>query len=266
MRDRYTHGHHDSVLRAYRARTAANSAQYLVPHLNRGDRLLDVGCGPGTISADLAELVAPGEVVAIDRAPEVLDEARGVAAGRGLTNIAFEMGDVYSLDHPSGSFDVVHAHQVLQHLSDPVSGLREMRRLARDGGLVAVRDADYAAMTWYPADASLDKWREIYSAVARSNNSEPDAGRRVLAWAHEAGFSEVVPSASAWCFADEETRTWWSQLWVGRMTESSIADQAVSKGIATTEELAEVAEGFEAWGAHADAWFTVTHGEILARP
>src|SRR6476620_1118472 len=148
--DVYTHGHHDSVLQSHRWRTAANSAGYLLPHLHPGDSLLDVGCGPGTITADLVAAVAPGRVVAIDRSGDVLEEARTAAPDADV-----RLGDVYALDHPDGEFDVSHAHQVLQHLTDPVAALAEMRRVTRPGGLVAVRDADYAAMTWYPANAGL---------------------------------------------------------------------------------------------------------------
>src|SRR3712207_1674237 len=132
----YTHGHHASVLASHRWRTAENSAAYLLPHLRPGLDLLDVGCGPGTITADLAARVAPGRVLGIDRAEGVLDEAR--EAGSAAT---FEVGDVYALDLPDDSFDVVHAHQVLQHLSDPVAALREMARVCRRGGLVAVPGA-----------------------------------------------------------------------------------------------------------------------------
>ena len=141
--DRYTHGHHESVLRSHTWRTAQNSAGFLLPHLKSGDSLLDVGCGPGTITMDLAELVAPGHVVGIDRSNEVIERAREAAEARALSNLSFEVGDVYHLEFEDDSFDVVYAHQVLQHLSDPTRALREMRRVLRDGGWLAVRDGDY---------------------------------------------------------------------------------------------------------------------------
>jgi ubiquinone/menaquinone biosynthesis C-methylase UbiE len=264
--DRYTHGHHDSVLASHRTRTAANSAAYLLPHLEAGQRLLDVGCGPGTITVDLAQRLAPGEVVALEREASVLAEVERLAVGRGVDNLTTVVGDVYGLAYADGEFDVVHAHQVLQHLSDPVAALREMRRVTRPGGLVAARDADYAAMTWYPLDPRLDRWLEIYHAVARSNGAEPDAGRRMLAWAKAAGFSEVVPSASTWVFADASSRGWWGETWARRTLDSDVATQAVAEGIATRQELEQAAAGWYAWREHPDAWFAVLHGEILGRP
>jgi ubiquinone/menaquinone biosynthesis C-methylase UbiE len=91
-------------------------------------------------------------VVGIDREPGPLATATADARGKGLDNLEFRVGDAYALDFPDDSFDVVHAHQVLQHLTDPVAALTEMRRVCRPGGIVAARDADYAAMTWHPAN------------------------------------------------------------------------------------------------------------------
>ena len=150
--DRYAHGHHASVLRSHRWRTAENSAAYLLPHLRPRDRLLDVGMGPGTITVDLAERLSEGWVTGIDSAETAVVATRELAAERGAGRITAEVGNVYALAYADDSFDVAHAHQVLQHLSDPVAALIEMRRVVRSGGVVAARDADYAAMTWYPTD------------------------------------------------------------------------------------------------------------------
>ncbi|MFD3493051.1 class I SAM-dependent methyltransferase [Streptomyces sp. NPDC058690] len=261
----YTHGHHESVLRSHRWRTAANSAAYLIGELRPGMAVLDVGCGPGTITADLAALVAPGPVTAVDTTEEILDEAAEVAAERGLDNIEFTTADVHELDFPDDSFDVVHAHQVLQHVGDPVQALREMRRVCRPGGIVAARDSDYAAMAWYPEVPVMDEWQELYRRVARTNGGEPDAGRRLLSWARQAGFTDITPSAAAWCFATPENRVWWSGLWADRTVGSVYAKLAVDGGHATTEQLNDIAAAWRTWGEQDDAWFMVPHGEVLCR-
>jgi SAM-dependent methyltransferase len=265
--DVYTHGHHESVLRSHRWRTAANSAGYLREHLRPGDRLLDVGCGPGTLTVDLARLVAPGDVVGIDTADDVLELARDGAAQAGVGNVTFRSGDATELPFADGTFDVVHAHQVLQHLSDPVAALKEMRRVTRPGGLVAVRDADYAAMTWYPPSTGLDEWLSLYHEVTAANRAEADAGRRLLAWAMDAGFraDDLTPSASAWCYATPEERVWWAQLWADRVLSSAFAEQAVAYGLADDVTLEVVAEAWRSWGAEPAGWFAILHGELLAR-
>ena len=155
MTHRYTHGHHESVLRSHNWRTAENSAAYLLPLLEPGTALLDIGCGPGTITADLAQRVAPGPVTAVDASARVLAVARAEADRRGLANVSFAEADVQRLDFADDSFDVVHAHQVLQHVADPVQALREMRRVCRPGGHVAVRDSDYRGFVWYPQPPGL---------------------------------------------------------------------------------------------------------------
>ncbi|WP_103500993.1 methyltransferase domain-containing protein [Streptomyces sp. SM14] len=266
----YTHGHHEAVLRSHRRRTAENSAAYLLPRLRPGLALLDVGCGPGTITAGLAHRVAPGPLTALDSSGSVLDAARAACAAQGVGNATFTTGDVTALEFADGTaegtgFDVVHAHQVLQHLGDPVAALREMRRVCRPGGTVAARDADYAAMTWYPRPPGLDLWLRVYDDVARANGGEPDAGRRLLSWAGQAGFTDIEPSASVWCFATEEDRAWWSGLWAERTLSEGYARMAVDGGHATTAELDRAAEGWRQWGAAADGWFAVLHGEILCR-
>jgi SAM-dependent methyltransferase len=263
--DTYTHGHQDAVLRSHRWRTAENSAAYLLPHLRPGMSLLDVGCGPGTLTADLAARVAPGDVLAIDVSVEVIAEAAAHARKVGATNLTFTVGDFRSAGLVAGSFDVVHAHQVLQHLRDPVGALTEMRRLVRPGGMVAARDGDYSAMVWSPPDPLLDRWREIYLAVTRHNGAEADAGRRLLHWAREAGFREIAFSTSNWTFATPADRGWWSELWGERTISSAFGQQAVEYGIAPAAELEEIAAGWRAWGALPDAVFIVVGAEILAR-
>ena len=261
-RETYSHGHHASVLAAHARRTAETSAAYLLPHLRPGDVLLDVGSGPGTITADLAGRVS--EVVGLDPAPAAVAAAREHVAARGLTNVRVDVGDVYALDAPDGTFDVVHAHQVLQHLADPVAALREMRRVCRPGGLVAVRDADYATMTWFPETPELDEWLALYEALARRNGGEPDAGRRLKAWALVAGFEDVTASASVWCYASPEDLAWWTGTWAERLTASSFATGALEHGLADRPELERLAAGWLAFGADPRAWFLVPHGEVLA--
>jgi SAM-dependent methyltransferase len=259
----YLHGHHDSVLRSHRWRTAENSAGYLLPRLAATARVLDVGCGPGTITVDLAASVPQGEVIGVDTAGDVLDFARQEASRQGRPNVAFEAGDAYHLPFGDGSFDVVHAHQVLQHLSDPVAALAEMRRVGRPGGLVAARDSDYGGMLWYPEDPELAEWRALYQRVARAVGGEPDAGRRMLSWAQAAGFAAVAASASVWCYAAAAERAWWGGLWAERLTESPFGDRAVQHGLATRKDLERLAAAWLRWAACDDGWFLIPHGEVL---
>ncbi|TCK00639.1 class I SAM-dependent methyltransferase [Nocardia alba] len=259
----YTHGFHGSVLRTQRWRTAENSAAYLIEHLRAGSTLLDVGCGAGTISADLADLIAPGKLTAVDSSPEVIASARAEAATRGCENIEFAVADALVLPFEDNFFDVVHAHQVLQHVSDPVRALTEMKRVCKPGGVVAVRESDYGAFSWYPESSPLDKWLRLYRQIARANGGEPDAGRRLLAWANRVGFDHHVIDSSTWCFADDEQRRWWGSMWAERITHSSIAEQLVTAGLAESDELAEISTAWLQWADNPDGYLTLVHGELL---
>ena len=263
MPEVYTHGHHESVLRSHKWRTAENSAGYLLPHLKPHMRILDIGCGPGTITAGLADRVPDGHVTGIDAAEGIVGQARAAAGER--TNLDFAVGDVYALDYPDGSFDVVHAHQVLQHLGDPVRALREMGRVTRPGGLVAVRDGDYGGFAWYPELPVLDEWRSLYMTVARGNGGEPNGGRHLLAWARRAGLTDITCSSSNWTYATDTDRSWWGGLWADRTVKSDYASAATAGGYATAADLERIADGWRTWAADQDGWFLVPNGEIICR-
>jgi len=260
--EHYTHGHVDSVLRSHRWRNADNSARYLLPELHRRTSILDVGCGPGNITIDLARRVSPGRVVGLDSSKMVIAEA--IARGADVdVDVEWQVGDVYRLPFAEGTFDVVHAHQVLQHLGDPVSALLEMKRVARVGGIVAARDSDYSSWSWFPDLPALDRWREMFIAVTRANAGEPEAGRYMVAWAHRAGFEEVRTSVTCWCFTTPEDVAWWSDIWAERVTGSPLAERAVELGIETEAGLEVIAEGWRRWAEHPDAYMSAPSTEIL---
>lgn len=266
----YTHGHAEAVLRSHRWRTVENSAAYLAPHLGADDALLDVGAGPGTITVDLAGRVA--RVTATEISEDALALSRAAAAEAGVANIDFAVEDVHGLTFADGTFDVVHAHQVLQHVADPVAALREMARVTKPGGLVAVRDADYGMFTWWPGmrdDADgfdgMARWLELYSMAARTNGGEPDAGRRLLSWAYAAGLDGALATSSTWTYASPDERQWWGGLWADRLTSTALGEQLVSSGLATRDEVEQMAGAWREWASEPDGWFCVPHGEILWR-
>lgn len=259
----YTQGHEPQTLASHGRRTAANSCAYLLPVLSPGMSVLDVGCGPGSITLDLAEVVAPGTVTGVEPVAAPLEVARAEAVRRGERRTRFEQASVLALPYPDGAFDVVHAHQVLQHLTDPVAALREMQRVCRPGGWVAARDADYAAMSWFPQEHGLDRWRSLYRRVARANGAEPDAGRRLRAWAREAGLTQVRFTSSTWTYADAQSCAWWGRSQCERYTGEVFARQAREQG-ATAADLRAIGDGWLRWGESPEAWFTIVHGELLA--
>jgi len=140
-----------------------------------------------------------------------------------------------------------------------------MRELTKPGGVVAVRDADFGSSHGFPMSAGLTAWLSLYYALARSNGGEPDAGRRLLSWAHEAGFDDVTPSASVWCFATPDERKWWGELWADRVTQSTFAEQSLETGLASEQDLQNIADAWRVWSRDRSGWVAILHGEIVAR-
>lgn len=260
----YTHGHHPSVLAAHAWRTIENSAAYLEPHLAPGASLVDVGSGPGSITIDFARRLGVEHVLGIDGAETAVLVARESAEAAGL-DVRFEQGDLYALPLADDSVDIAHAHQVLQHIGDPVGALREMARVVRPGGVVAARDQDAAGVLIHPLSPELARWLELSVSIPLANGGEARAGRRLLQWAHAAGLEDVTATASTWLFTADTDGPWWGALWAERVVSSTFADDAVRHGLATREELAAMSEAWRAWAAHPDAWMLMPHGEIVAR-
>ncbi len=261
--DRYTHGHHESVVQSHARRRAEVEAWFLLPRLEAGMRLLDAGCGPGTVTAGLARAVSPGEVIGLDAAPGVLEHARAHASEEAVDNVTFVAGDIYQLDVADAEFDVVFANQLLQHLTDPVRAIVEMRRVLKPGGLLAVRDADYATMSPHPKFPEFLDWNRLYHEVAYRNHAEPDAGRTLPAWVRAAGFPEIEILPNVVAMDGEEARVW-GRTWSQRILYSGIADQALEYGFADQSELHRISDGWAAWAESPEPFFMFTQIAVLA--
>jgi len=202
--------------------------------------------------------------VGVDASDAIVEEATVRAAGEDARNATFATASVYELPFPDGSFDAAFAHQLLQHLAEPVAALVEAKRVLRPGGLIGVRDADYATMTHHPHDPRLDRWLEIYHEVAHRHGGEPNAGRRLPAWLRSAGFTDIVATTSTWTYADPESRAHWAELWARRSTvEGPFTQTAFREGITNLDELLDIGNAFRAWARDENGWFAFIHGEAV---
>ena len=260
----YTHGHHESVLRSHKWRTVENSAQFLVPFLKDGSLLLDAGCGPGNISAGLAELIPNGKVVGIDFSTDIIEQAQQEYATPKYGNLEFKQGDIYNLNFEDDSFDIVYIHQVLQHLQHPVSALIELRRVLKPGGILACRDADYGSFTWYPELPQLARWRALYRDITQRNQAESNGGRFLKTWTIDAGLDPIEIGCSTWVFSNDHDREWWGSMWSKRVIESDFGSQAIAYGFSDEQELEEISNAFLEWANDPTGFWAVPNIEVIA--
>lgn len=262
----YSHGHHESVVKTHARRTVENSAAFLIPHIQPQHRILDVGCGPGSITTGLARLANKGQVIGCDAVQEVLGQAETLAKEQVLSNISFQKVDANTLPFEDGAFDIVFCHQVLQHVGDPVGILKEMRRVTKPGGVVAAREADYKGFVWYPESEGLDRWYNLYQRVHKANGAEPNAGRYLPQWARQAGFGAeaVTFSWDTWQYQQEEAKVF-GGAWVDRARYSAFSTTAKKYGLASDEEIEEISEAWAQFAAAENLFIIIPNGEILCR-
>jgi len=194
-RELYTPGYSEPTLRLMLKRTAAKHAAFFTPFLQRGMRLLDCGCGSGTITIDLANLISPGQVFGIDLELAQLRSAQD-GARQQQVSASFGVASVYALPFSDGCFDAVFAHALFEHLCEPVSALREMKRVLRSSGLVGIRSPDWAGWLVYPPSLLIEQAFHWFKQMQIANGGNPHVGRALKVLLRESGFSNISMSAS----------------------------------------------------------------------
>ncbi|CAK9032075.1 unnamed protein product [Durusdinium trenchii] len=212
-----------------------------------------VGCGPGSITRGFASRVS--SVVGVDSSAEVIATAKAKAAERDSEertgSVTFEVASAYELPYEDETFDVVFAHQLLQHLSEPLRALQEMRRVCKAGGLVAAREVAYSTMQGAPVLPGLHRWREVYMMTAQRNGGEPDAGLYLKKWMNSAGFTSLRFTTSTVTHSDSGTdaaaaKRFFGESWATRTLET-FGPQAVAFGFCSAGELDEMAAAWRSW-------------------
>ena len=266
QQDAYSVGYDAATLDFFQRRRAASHAAFFMSHLRPGMTLLDCGCGPGTITLDLADVVEPADVVGVDMEANQLRLALSQAGERETANLLFSVADLYSLPFPEDTFDAVFLHGVLEHMRDPVAALGEVRRVLRAGGLVGARHADFGGFLLEPAEPPLDRFVPLFEQLMIHNGGDPMAGRHQVRWLREAGFDTLAVSASydCWTTTPQETRRnagFLAQL----VASSGFAAQLVEARLVDKATLAQMSAAFEAWGVHPHAFAAEAWGEAVAR-
>jgi SAM-dependent methyltransferase len=256
MTETYTHGYQEWATQWMTQRSAQDAADFLLPHLKPGMRMLDCGCGPGSITTGLAALVAPGEAIGIDIEPRQVATAGALATERGIGNVSFQVGSVYELPFPDASFDAVLAHTLVEHLGDPLAAFREVRRVLRPGGVFGVRDPDYSLSRFEPvtetALAGLRLMQQVQVASGGSPFYAPTQRKLLL----EAGFSRAEAGASVVATGTPEETATMSIVMGGLLRERAFVETAATCGY-DQASLDRMFEEITGWSVRPDAFWVL---------
>ena len=252
--DRYGEAARENI----RSRTAKKCATFLLAYLRPGMTLLDCGCGEGTITVDLAELTAPGQVVGLDIAAIALQRAKQLAKDRGVSNLRFEEGSVYELPYENGSFDAVFSHTVFDHLTDKPAALREMRRVLKTGGMLGLRASDIGVRVIEPPDPLIERFWSLFVRVRDELGGDSLAGRRLRGLLSQWGFTDIIGTASFESFGTTEQLRWYADIHGGFTLRSPYTDEWLGRGWIEHEDLERINKAFQSWALQPGAF--AAHG------
>ncbi len=262
--NRYSVGYDERTARFLAERTADTHARFLLDYLVSGMDLLDAGCGPGTITKGLAEIVAPGRVLGVDREQSQIALAQRLADGSSA--IEFRTDDLCSLTADDESFDVVFVHGVLEHIANPQRAIFEIHRVLKLGGLVGSRHTDLGRFLLEPTPEPLGQFSQLFIELMKRNGGDPHFGRHQLGLFREAGFEILKVSASYDCWTADADSTRRNAHFLAELCgESEFSDQLVEYGLADRRVLGQLKSAFLTWGEMPEAFAAEAWGEIVAR-
>ncbi|KAI1121739.1 methyltransferase type 11 [Nemania abortiva] len=259
-----------AMIATYSRRTAEDNSAYVLPLIKPDMRILDVGCGPGTITLGFAAHVPGGSVTGLDANSTAIESAGDLCKERGVKNASFMVGDAFKLPFEDNSFDIVHAHQVLSHLPGgedgpgPLRGLKEMRRVCKPGGFVCARDVEWNSIVIYPPTQGVMDFLALIQKLA-THAGKVVVGGRGREFARRAGFSpqDILASAAAVTYTNEDGRKWAGENMARRLEASSDLKRGVELGFVTEEAAANMANAFREWAKEEDAFYCMFDGQII---
>jgi SAM-dependent methyltransferase len=205
-------------------RSLQSHGEFFLDQLGPGLSVLDCGCGPGSITIDIAKCVSPGSVVGIDLGATQIERAKAAAAAAGLRNVSFQTGNSYALPFEANSFDRVFSHALMEHLSDPLRALKECWRVLKPGGVIGVCSPDWGGFVLAPPSSGLDRAISAYIGLQSRNGGDVGIGRKLGAYLTSAGFSDVRMSARYECYPDREFIGEYLAVQLDREGESQAAE------------------------------------------
>jgi SAM-dependent methyltransferase len=259
VKETYTAGYSDTAVRYMMRRHATRDAAFLLPHLKKGMSLLDCGCGPGNLSIELAQIVAPGSVTGVDIAESQIELARRLARERRALHVRFETASVYELPFPGNTFDAFFSHALFEHLADPAAALREITRVLKPGAVAGICSPEWAGNIVTPEDPEAVAALEAFQRLQRRNGGNPNIGRDLGRLMHGAGFTRIAMTALYDCYDDVPLV---ADL-LGELIEAAPGPAAPSAGTPPAAEVARLSKALRRWARQPGVFFAQSFVAVI---
>ena len=263
----HTYGFDDFIVDSMSRRTAEANAGYLLPHLRPGYRLLDFGCGTGTISVGLADAVKPGELHGVAMMEPRVRAARELAARGGHDNATFHLAQTLPVPFEDGYFDAVHCHNILMSFPEPVIALKELKRVLKPGGVIGCRELLCEASFSFPDDNDIlaRSW-EIFTDLLELNFKHAQVGKELKWLLLQAGFEDAQMSADYDVYSEPEDIEYICDVFLKWFLSNDTMGVAIENGAATPELRDRVRDYYHnEWRNDPAALLAVAHGTAVAR-
>ena len=260
----YTMGYSDEFQLLLSRRSVETHASHLLPRLKPGLRVLDFGCGPGTLSVGLAKAVEPGEMHGIDMEASQIDMARSAADAGGHTNATFQVGNALELPFEDNYFDIAHCHTVLMHIPDTQGVLAEVKRVLKPGGIIASRELFGGSCFLEPNREEFDTAWQVFLSLLGANGGHPEMGKELKNAFLEAGFTDIQATLSFDSFGSAEDIAFLHNFIGSWFFMPEVVAAAIQYGLATQQIFDQVRVALDEWSEEAGAVGGLAFGECLA--
>lgn len=261
--ERYSQSNNPGFEAIMALRTAEKEGAFFLQHLSPGMRVLDVGCGPGSITLGFAKAVDRSEVVGVDLQQSQIDQAQALAGENQVKNVRFEAADIYRLPFPDDYFDAIFANAVLWHLREPLKALAEIRRVLRPSGIIGIRDCDWGGRLYAPATSCLDEWFALTVRIRQHNGGDPFLGRKLRRLLNEAGFTVTKSGGSLWTAGTLEEVQLAATFLKAQL--QGFAKTAQEVGWMGQAEITTTSAEIDTWASSPDAFYMDSYCEAIAR-
>jgi SAM-dependent methyltransferase len=256
----YSGGYGQHLVSQFARRSLDREGAFFRPFLQPGMNVLDAGCGPGSMTVEIARIVAPGKVIGIDIGDEQFEVGRKLAGE--MSNVEFRQANLYALEFAAETFDAVFLHAVLYHLNQPAQALREVFRVCKTGAVVGARDVDYGGDVRFPTSPLLDGAWDLITRVFAHNGGNIYFGRTQKRAFREAGFQVVEASATYDSFGTPEEVGSYAAYWIEFLGEMN---RALVLQWCSEAELEQILDALRSWGAGEDSFYARARCQCVVR-